>query len=100
MKSMDDFQNKTPNTWVDLLIGFGISAAAYALIWFASVGNFIPVSILVLVDLVIVAILGFLIVKFFRTGHKPAAIIMLVLVSPGILSLLLFGACSLLFLQG
>ena len=85
-------QNKKPNTIIDLLIGAGISAIAYSLIWFVSIGKF-PGSVIALIDFIILAAFGFLTVKFFRKGHTAAAIIMLVLITPSILGLLLLGAC-------
>lgn len=89
---------KKPNTILDLLMGLAISAAAYILIWFVSTGMF-PVIVIALVDFAVLAAFGFLIVKFFRTSHIAAAIIMLVLISPCILALLLWGACSVMFSQ-
>jgi hypothetical protein len=85
-----------PNTLLDLLIGTGISAAAYALIWFASTRR-IPIIAIALICLVVLAVFGFLTVKFFRTAHTAAAVIMVILMSPGLFALLLFGACSLMF---
>ena len=47
--------------------------------------------------LIIIAVLSFLVVKLFRTNHKLAAILILVLISPLVLGLLLFGACALFY---
>jgi hypothetical protein len=93
----DNLQHtKKPNTFLDLLMGLVISAVTYAIIWFVSVGRY-PMTISALVDFAILVAFGFLVVKFFRKAHTAAAIIMLVLISPGVLVLLLFGACSLMF---
>lgn len=87
---------KKPNTWLDILMGLGISAAAYALIWFASTRR-IPVIAVALICLALLAVFGFLTVKFFRKAHTAAAVTMIILISPGVFALLLFGACSLMF---
>lgn len=83
---------KKPNTLKDILTGFGISAAAYAIIWLAGIG--LPGSLMALTCLAVVGIFGFITVKFFRKGHTAAAIIMLTMISPALLAILLYGACA------
>lgn len=96
---MEDFPNgsenfdnephkKKPNVILDILIGIGISALTYALIWY-----FVTLSAIVGV-LFILVINGFLVVKFFRMAHEAAAITILVSITPAVLLLLLFGACA------
>lgn len=83
-----------PNIAVELLMGLGFSILAYFIIMYLTLGN---MSLLgkALFDFVILTVYGFLIIKFFRTNHVTAAIIMLILIAPIILLLLLFGACGL-----
>jgi len=88
-------QNKKKNTGRNLLLGFGISAAAYICIWLIAITG-LPRSVMALSYFVILGIFGFLTVKFFRIGYTVAAIIMLALISPILLALLLFGACTVL----
>ncbi|HEX9063348.1 MAG TPA: hypothetical protein VF941_24515 [Clostridia bacterium] len=94
----DDNQpnEKKPNVLLDILIGIGISVVAYALILFVSNGM-LSTGIAVLITLLTVAAYVFLIVKFFRTSHTAAAVVMIISISPAILVLLLWGACSVLF---
>lgn len=88
---------KKPGTLIQILIGFGISFAAYALtIGIAYLTNTIAVTSII--ALAVLALLGFLIVRFFRTGYKAAAITMLIFICPLIIILLLFGACALIAL--
>jgi hypothetical protein len=82
---------------LDLLMGAAISAAAYILIWLVSVGRY-PSAVQALVYFVVLAVFIFFTVRFLRRGHSPAGIIMLIAVSPAILVLLLWGACSLVML--
>lgn len=85
---------KKPDTIIQILMGFGISFAAYVL----TVGMTYftgSMTITAIIACVILAMFGFLIVRFFRTGYKAAAITMLVFISPLIVFLLLFGACAL-----
>ncbi|HEY5586251.1 MAG TPA: hypothetical protein VIK78_17380 [Ruminiclostridium sp.] len=89
--------SKNPNTVLDVFMGIGISAIAYALTWFVFRGQY-NAMITVLIDFIIIAAFGFLTVRFFRTNHKVSAIIMLALISPVILNLLLLGACGLILL--
>lgn len=84
-------KQKTP---YGILIGLGISAAAYFIIWltlFLSLPNLAIVGITILV----VAVLGFIIVKFYRLKRMAAANTMLVLITPLLFFMLLFGACGL-----
>lgn len=92
----DNQPPKGPNVLLDILMGIGISVAAYALMLFVSNG-ILSTGIAVLIDLLAVAVYVFLIVKFFRTSHTAAAVVMIVFISPAILVLLLWGACSVLF---
>lgn len=87
---------KKPNTLLDILLGLGLSAAAYFIIWLTTTVR-MPVVFILLVDFVVLVALGFLSVRFLRRGHKPAGATMLILISPAILGLLIFGACAALF---
>lgn len=88
---------KRPETMIQILMGFGISLAAYVVtIGIAFLSKTIGVTSII--AFIIIALSGFLIVKFFRTGYKAAAITMLVFISPLIVFLLLFGACALIML--
>jgi len=88
---------KKPNVFFDVLVGVGISAAAYISLWvISSAGR--PLAVIALLDFIILAAFLFLTVKFFRTGHTVAGLIMIVAIAPGVFALLLFGACSLMFL--
>jgi len=91
-------QGKKPGVWSDLLIGIGLPAIAYLVIWAASFTKTVySGGIAAFCDLVIIAVLSFLVVKLLRTDHKLAAVLILVLASPLVLGLLLFGACALLY---
>lgn len=97
--NLDNSNNtgKKPETAIQILMGFGISLAAYALT--IGIAFFMKtVGATSIVAFVIIALSAFLIVKFFRKGYKAAAITMLVLISPLIVFLLLFGACALIML--
>lgn len=87
---------KKPNTLLDILLGLALSAAAYFVIWLTTTVR-MPVVFILLVDFVVLVALGFLSVRFLRRGHKPAGVTMLILISPAILGLLIFGACAALF---
>lgn len=96
---MSDNQNdsnemrKKPSTVIQILIGLGISLLAYALtILPGYVVNNYPIA--AIFDLVILVVFGFLIVRFFRTGYTAAAVTMLILITPALFILLLFGACA------
>jgi type IV secretory pathway VirB6-like protein len=97
---MSDNQNnsnkdpKKAGAVVQILIGLGISLAAYFLTFGLS-SIFNTMGITAIIAFVILALFGFLIVKFFRTGYKAAAITMLIFISPLIILLLLLGACAL-----
>lgn len=99
---MEDFQNgpenfnndsnnqpskKKPNIILDILIGIGISAITYALLWY-----FVKLSIVGILFILVVNV--FLIVKFFRTAYTAAATIILVFITPVVFFLLLLGACA------
>lgn len=88
--------DKKPNTLLDILLGLALSAAAYFMIWLVTIVR-IPVIYILLVDFVVLVAFGFLSVRFLRRGHKPAGVTMLILISPGVLGLLIFGACAALF---
>jgi hypothetical protein len=85
--------NKKPNIILDLLMGVGISAAAYGLIITLLAYAKILGSIKGIISFIILGAFVFLTVKFFRTEHIAAATIMLVLILPCILFMMLFGAC-------
>ena len=87
---------KKPNTLLDILLGLALSAAAYFVIWLTTAVR-MPVVFILLVDFVVLVALGFLSVRFLRRGHKPAGTTMIILISPAILGLLIFGACAALF---
>ena len=88
---------KRPETIMQVLMGFGISLAAYALtIGIAFLSKTLAVTSII--AFLILSLSGFLIVKFFRIGYKATAITMLVFISPLIVFLLLFGACALVML--
>ena len=91
---MNESQVKKPNVWLDLLMGFGISAAAYAVVWIISSIS-VPMTVNVLVYFVTLGVFVFFIIKFFRMKHTAAAIIMLILISPVTFALILLGACAL-----
>lgn len=102
MKDMNTENNgeptpKKPDPSKDLLIGAGISVLTYVVIWVLSIIK-LPMTVMALMDGAILVAFGFLVVKFFRTNHTNAAVIMLVFISPGLLVLLLFGSCSLLLM--
>lgn len=84
--------HKKPNALLEMLMGIGISAVTYVLLWFASTGRY-PVAVKALADIVILAAFIFLTVKLLRNVHKIAAVTMLALISPGIFWMMLFGAC-------
>jgi hypothetical protein len=88
---------KKPETMIQILMGFGISLAAYALT--IGIGYLTKtMAATSIIGSIILALFAFLIVRFFRTGYKTAAITMLIFISPLIASLLLFGACALIML--
>lgn len=87
---------KKPNTLLDILLGLALSAVAYFIIWLTTTVR-MPVVFILLVDFVVLVALGFLSVRFLRRGHKPAGATMIILISPAILGLLIFGACAALF---
>lgn len=96
---MSDNQNNTnntenkPNTFIQILIGLGISFGAYVLtIGISSLFNTMAVT--AMVAFVVLTLFAFLVVRFFRTGYKAAAITMLIFISPLIVLLLLLGACA------
>lgn len=102
MKDMNTENNgeptpNRPDPSKDLLLGAGISVLTYAVIWLLSLIH-LPMTVMALIDAGILSAFGFLVVKFFRTNHTNAAVIMLVFISPGLLVLLLFGSCSLLLM--
>jgi len=90
---------KKLNTFVEVLIGLGITALVYVIILFftftAFTNLYIQKAIIPLVDLLVLACAVLICVKLFRASYKVAAIIMLVLLSPLVLGLLLLGACFL-----
>ncbi len=89
-----EVEKKAPNTLQDLAMGAGISLATYFLIWSVTrTGS--PITYVVLMDALIIACFGILVVKFFRTNHVSAAVVMLILIAPVILGLLLLGSCGL-----
>ena len=85
---------KKPETAIQILMGFGISMAVYAITFGFAYFTKTMVFTSILAFLML-ALFGFLIVRFFRTGYRAAAITMLVFISPLIIFLLLFGACAL-----
>ncbi|WP_010681330.1 hypothetical protein [Acetivibrio cellulolyticus] len=87
---------KKPNVFLDILMGVGISAITYFLGRLIPLTKF-PSTIIALIYFILLGAFVFLTVKFFRTMHTAAAITMLVSVSPFIFSLLLIGACSIMF---
>lgn len=87
-------EQKKPRTFSEILLGFGLSAGAYLLIFLVTFGSSFQ-TIHLIFDFIILAAFVFLTVRYSRTGHKTAAVIMLILISPAILLLLLTGACFL-----
>ncbi|MDF2841070.1 MAG: hypothetical protein K0Q99_1842 [Clostridia bacterium] len=96
---MNDNQNNSNNTekpgvFLQILMGMGIAIAAYVMIF--GIASLINTMIFTtLTAFVVLAFACFLIIRFFRTGYKAAAIAMLVLISPLVFLLMVFGACAL-----
>lgn len=88
---------KKTNTLLDVLIGIGLSAVAYFSIWLVTILG-IPYIIKLLVYIIVLAAFGFVSVKFLRKGHKPAGATMLIMISPVVLGLLIYGTCAMLFI--
>jgi len=89
--------SKKPETMIQILMGLGISLSAYVLT--IGIAYFTKtMGVTSIIAFVIIALSGFLIVRFFRTGYKAAAMTMLIFISPLIIFLLLFGACALIML--
>lgn len=86
-------ENKSKKNLIDTLLGIGIPGLAYVIAGGITFGiqNVAAVCIL---DFILLAILGVLCVKFFRSDHIITGVLMLVLSSPLILALLFLGACS------
>ena len=86
--------SKKPETMIQILMGVGISLTAYFLtIGIAYLAKTLGVT--AIIAFAILTLFGFLIVRFFRTGYRAAAITMLIFISPLIVFLLVFGACAL-----
>lgn len=88
----NDTANK-PGAMIQILMGFGISLVGYLLtIGIISLANTMVITAIIV--FLVLAIFGFLTVRFFRIGYVATAITMLTFISPLIIFLLLFGACA------
>jgi len=89
--------SKKPSVVLDVFIGIGISTLTCVLGILLLYSQF-PNTIKTLASFSIIAVFTFCCVKFFRTKHTIAAIIMLSLTGPllliALLVLLIYGACS------